>query len=150
MICRARHSGTGIVLRLRPIAIVRNGVTENIGAWDKLVSKLVFEPEFVPGLYRLDRLKHIWVIFGFHQKRGWIPVVHPRNDPSRSPVGVFATRSPKRPNRLGLTRVELVSIRGRTVTVRGLDAHDGSPVWDIKPDEGELRRQRRAEARKTR
>lgn len=137
-------------MKLRPIAVVKNGVTKNIGEWDELVSKLVFEPEYVPGLYRLDKFKHIWVIFGFHQKRGWIPLVHPRHDPSRPTVGVFATRSPKRPNRLGLTRVKLVSVRGRAVTVQGLDAHDGSPVWDIKPDEGELYYQRRAEARKTR
>lgn len=137
-------------MRLRRVAVVKNGVSENIGEWDRLVSKLVFEPEYVRALHKVDKFKHIWVIFGFHKKRGWIPFVRPRNDPSRSAVGVFATRSPKRPNRLGLTRVKLISVRGRTVTVQGLDAHDGSPVWDIKPDEGELYYQRGAGARKTR
>jgi tRNA-Thr(GGU) m(6)t(6)A37 methyltransferase TsaA len=137
-------------MRLKPIAVVRNGVSENIGDWDSLVSRLVFEPEYVQALYGIERRRHIWVIFGFHRKRGWSPLIHPRGDPKRPMMGVFATRSPRRPNRIGLTRVELLQIRGRTVTVRGLDALDGSPVWDIKPDEGELRAQRRAAPRKTR
>ncbi len=153
MIYPRTHHLAGIPLRLRPIAFVRNGVTDDADDWDEVESRLVFEPEYVPGLYRLDRFRHIWVVFGFHMKRGWAPRVHPRHDPSRPPVGVFATRSPKRPNRLGLTKVRLVSVRGRVVTVRGLDAYDGSPVWDVKPFDGEVGsvygRQRRP-AKKTR
>lgn len=125
-------------MRLRPIATVLNGVDEDVDDWDKIESRLVFEEEYVPGLFRLDRFRHVWVIFGFHRKRGWSPRVHPMHDPSRPLVGVFATRSPKRPNKLGLTKVELVRVKGRVVTVRGLDAFDGSPVWDIKPFEGEM------------
>lgn len=137
-------------MRLKPIAVVRNGAEEEIGDREGLVSELVFEPEYVPGLFKLDRFRHIWVIFGFHKKRGWAPLVHPMHDPDIPAVGVFATRSPRRPNRLGLTRVRLVSVKGRTVTVRGLDALDGSPVWDVKPDEGEVRYQRKPRTRKTR
>ena len=137
-------------MRLRRVAVVKNGVTEDIDDWDGLVSKLVFEPEYVRALHGVDKFKHIWVIFGFHKKRGWASLVHPRNDHSRPAVGVFATRSPKRPNRLGLTRARLISVRGRTVTVQGLDAHHGSPVWDIKPDKGELYYQLETRARKTR
>ncbi|MEW5748393.1 MAG: tRNA (N6-threonylcarbamoyladenosine(37)-N6)-methyltransferase TrmO [Candidatus Thermoplasmatota archaeon] len=125
-------------MRLRPIAFVRNGVTDDPDDWDDVESQLVFEPEYVPGLYRLDRFKHMWVIFGFDRKRGWTPRVHPMHDPARPLVGVFATRSPKRPNRLGLTKVELLGVRGRLVRVRGLDAYDGSPVWDVKPFDGEV------------
>lgn len=139
MIYPPGHPVAGIVLEFRPIATVRNGVTEDVDDWDEVESRLVFEPEYVPGLYKLDRFKHIWVVFGFHRKRGWKARVHPRHDPSKPLVGVFATRSPHRPNRLGLTKVRLVSVRGRTVTVRGLDAYDGSPVWDVKPFEGEIR-----------
>lgn len=125
-------------MRLRPIATVRNGVQGDVDDWDEVTSRLVFEREFVPGLFKLDRFRHVWVIFGFDRKRGWSPRVHPMHDPSRPLVGVFATRSPRRPNRLGLTLVELVSVKGRVVTVKGLDAYDGSPVWDLKPYEGEI------------
>ena len=59
--------------------------------------------------------------------------VHPRSDRSRPEVGVFATRSPDRPNPIGLHRVEVVSIDGATMTVRGLEAVDGTPVLDVKP-----------------
>lgn len=106
--------------------------------WDRVVSRLVFEQEYVPGLYKVDRFKHIWVIFGFHRRRGWAPTVHPRHDPDKPLVGVFASRAPRRPNRLGLTKVKLLSVRGRVVTVKGLDAYDGTPVWDIKPFEKEI------------
>ncbi|HIJ17677.1 MAG TPA: tRNA (N6-threonylcarbamoyladenosine(37)-N6)-methyltransferase TrmO [Thermoplasmata archaeon] len=140
-------------MRLRPIAIVRNGVMGDVDDWDQVVSKLVFEPEYVPGLFKLDRFRHIWVIFGFHKKRGWKPTVHPMHDPSRPLVGVFATRSPKRPNKLGLTKVRLIAVRGRTVTVQGLDAYDGSPVWDVKPFDAEISGaycEQRAAGKKTR
>ncbi len=140
-------------MRLRPVAVVRNGVTEDVEDWDEVVSTLVFYPEFVPGLYRLDRFEHIWVVFGFDRRRGWKPKVHPMHDPSRPLVGVFATRSPSRPNKLGLTKVRLVGIKGREVTVRGLDAFDGSPVWDVKPFDEEIEavyHYRRPAAKKTR
>lgn len=125
-------------MKLKPIAVVRNGVRGRTDDWDVVESRLVFEPEYVPGLEGLERFRHIWVIFGFHKKRGWVSKVHPMHDPSRPIVGVFATRSPTRPNRIGLTKVELVGVRGRTVTVKGLDAFDGSPVWDVKPFEDEI------------
>ena len=101
-------------------------------------SKLVFDETYVDGLYRLKRFDHVIVLFGFHRKRGVRMRVHPRHDPSNPLVGVFATRSPTRPNKIGLTRVRLVSIRGNIVTVEGLDAYDGSPVFDIKPPVDEI------------
>lgn len=113
-------------------------MTDRVDDWDSVVSRLVFEQEYVAGLYKLDRFRHIWVIFGFHKKRGWDARVHPRHDLSKPPVGVFASRAPRRPNRLGLTRVRLMSVRGRVLTVKGLDAYDGSPVYDIKPFEKEI------------
>ena len=125
-------------MKLKPIAVVRNGIRGQTDDWDVVESRLVFEPEYVPGLEGLERFRHIWVIFGFHKKRGWVAKVHPMHDPSRPLVGVFATRSPTRPNKVGLTKVELVGVRGRTVTVKGLDAFDGSPVWDVKPFEDDI------------
>lgn len=125
-------------LRLKRIATVVNGVTGDVPDWGEVRSKLVFEKEYVDGLYRLGRFDHVIVIFGFHRKRKVLMRVHPMHDPSRPLVGVFASRSPKRPNRIGLTRVRLVSVRGNVVTVEGLDAYDGSPVFDIKPPADEI------------
>lgn len=125
-------------MRLKAIAHVVNGVTETPDDWGRITSRLVFDKRYVDGLYKLGHFRHIWVLFGFHKMRRTLMKVHPRHDPSKPLVGVFASRSPTRPNKIGQTRVELVSVRGNIVTVRGLDALDGSPVFDIKPDENEI------------
>ena len=119
-------------MELRQIATVFNGMTETVADWNKVSSKLVFEKEYVNSLCRLDKLKRIWVIFGFHRHRGWSPMVRPRYANDEPLVGVFASRGVQRPNKLGLTLVDLVNVKGNTVTVKGLDAFDGSPVYDLK------------------
>lgn len=124
-------------MRLRRIATVVNGVTETPTGWGEVTSELVFEKEYVGALYGLDRLERVWVVFGFHRRRGWTPRVRPRRAKDASLVGVLASRSVQRPNRLGLTLVELVGVRGNTVTVKGLDAFDGSPVYDLKNYDGD-------------
>lgn len=79
-------------------------------------------------LIGFDRL---WLIFAFHLSEGWKSCVRPpRGGPKR---GVLATRSPHRPNSIGLSAVELVKIEGRTLHLRGVDLLDGTPVLDIKP-----------------
>ncbi|MDH3365058.1 MAG: tRNA (N6-threonylcarbamoyladenosine(37)-N6)-methyltransferase TrmO [Thermoplasmata archaeon] len=123
---------------IRRIATVANDVTEDVDDWSSVESKLVFEREYVEGLYKLNKFDHVLVIFGFHRKRKVAMKVHPMHDPTKPLVGVFASRSPKRPNRIGLTRVELISVKGNIVTVKGLDAYDGSPVFDVKPPADEI------------
>ncbi|MDD2499707.1 MAG: tRNA (N6-threonylcarbamoyladenosine(37)-N6)-methyltransferase TrmO [Geobacter sp.] len=82
-------------------------------------------------LQDLDGFERIWLIFAFHQSEGWRSSVKPpRGGPKR---GVLATRSPHRPNAIGLSAVELVGIEGRTLHLRGVDLLDGTPVLDIKP-----------------
>ena len=125
-------------MKLKRIATVSNGVTKDVDDWSVVRSKLVFEERYVEGLYRLGRFQHVLVIFGFHKKRKTLMRVHPGHDPTKPLVGVFASRSPKRPNRIGLTRAKLISIRGNVVTVQGLDAYDGSPVFDLKPPTDEI------------
>jgi tRNA (adenine37-N6)-methyltransferase len=100
--------------------------------WHKIEPKLVFLDEYVDGLYRLKECKRVWVIFGLHHHRGWESRVRPRRAEDDSLVGVFASRASRRPNRLGLTLVDLIDVQGNTVTVTGLDAFDGTPVYDMK------------------
>ena len=73
------------------------------------------------------------VVFVFHRSEGHELLQHPRGDRSRPKRGVFALRSPNRPNPIGVTEVELIAIEGSILTVRGLDAIDGTPVLDLKP-----------------
>jgi tRNA-Thr(GGU) m(6)t(6)A37 methyltransferase TsaA len=119
-------------LRLRKIATVVNGIDKTPADWSKVVSRLVFDKEYADGLSGLSELKCIWVIFGFNRRRGWSPMVRPRCAKDESLVGIFASRGVQRPNRIGMTLVHLVGVRGSTVAVRGLDAFDGSPVFDLK------------------
>ena len=119
-------------MKLKRIATVVNGIDMTAKDWNQVASKLVFEEEYVDGLIGLDRLDRIWVIFGFNRRRGWSPLVRPRCAKDDSLIGIFASRGVQRPNKLGMTLVHLVSVRGNTVTVRGLDAFDGSPVFDLK------------------
>ncbi|MFH1150879.1 MAG: tRNA (N6-threonylcarbamoyladenosine(37)-N6)-methyltransferase TrmO [Actinomycetota bacterium] len=97
----------------------------------------VLEP-FLDGLFRLERYDRLYVIYVFDRAEGYRLVIHPRGDVTRPERGVFATHSPHRPNSLGLAVVELVSVEGDLVTVRDLDAIDGTPVLDIKPCEDDV------------
>lgn len=82
-------------------------------------------------LQDLEGFERLWLIFAFHRSEGWTPRVKPpRGGPKR---GVLATRSPHRPNAIGLSAVELVQIEGRRLHLRGVDLLDGTPVLDIKP-----------------
>lgn len=79
----------------------------------------------------LKGFERLWLIFSFHLSEGWRSSVKPpRGGPKR---GVLATRSPHRPNSIGLSAVELVAIEGKTLHLRGVDLLDGTPVLDIKP-----------------
>ncbi len=92
-------------------------------------------PEYEAALEGMDQLDACLVLFWMHglkEEELDQLKVHPRRDESRPRRGVFATRSPVRPNPIGVTRVELVSIEGRRLRVRGLDAYPGSPIIDIK------------------
>ncbi|HEX9011162.1 MAG TPA: tRNA (N6-threonylcarbamoyladenosine(37)-N6)-methyltransferase TrmO [Holophagaceae bacterium] len=80
----------------------------------------------------LAGFERVWLIFAFHRSEGWAPLVQPPRGP-RAKRGVLATRSPHRPNALGLSAVELVAVEGCTLRLRGVDLLDGTPVLDIKP-----------------
>lgn len=94
---------------------------------------LVFEPEMAPGLASLRAGDEAIVLTWLHQARRDVLSVHPRGDASRPVEGVFSTRSPHRPNPIGLHRVEITEIAGGRVRVRGLEALDGTPIIDLKP-----------------
>lgn len=94
---------------------------------------LVFEPEMLEGLRSLRPGDEILVLTWLDRARRDVLSVHPRGDTSRPQEGVFSTRSPHRPNPIGLHRAEITAIDGRRVRVRQLEALDGTPILDVKP-----------------
>lgn len=124
-------------IRLRPIGVVRNEVPGPERAqWEGLVSEIVVDEEWAEALEGIGGFSHLVVLFWMGTSRRKTPPpskVHPQSRMDLPLVGVFATRSPVRPNPIGLTTVELLEHRGNILTVKGLDAFDGTPVLDIKP-----------------
>ena len=126
------------VYAVRPIAWVESSLTDtrsaprqgDEGAPD---ADLVFEPEVIDGIADLRVGEQIIVLTWLDRARRDVLSVHPRGDERRPHCGVFSTRSPDRPNPIGLHLVEIVSIDGPRVRVRNLEAVDGTPVVDVKP-----------------
>lgn len=96
-------------------------------------SRIILNPDLVEGLQGLEPGGQIAVIFYFHQSTEYDLLQHPRGDQSRPKRGVFTLRSPRRPNPIGLTVVDLIAIENNILRVRRLDAINGTPVLDLKP-----------------
>lgn len=122
---------------LRPIGVVRSpfrtkeDVPKGLGARHDEEGQLEIFPEFAAGLADIDGFSHLYVLWLFDRAEACELVG--RNPTDGLAHGVFATRSPKRPNPLALTVVELLGRDGATLAVRGVDMLDGSPVVDLKP-----------------
>ena len=99
------------------------------------ISKIVVDSKYARGLRGLEGFSHLYVLFLLDQVPKWSGnlMVHPRGRTDIKKTGVFATRSPHRPNPIALTLVALLSKKGRTLAVKGLDAYDGTPILDLKP-----------------
>ncbi len=106
-------------------------IPKGLGAKHETEGILEIRPEFEPGLQDIEGFSHLYVIWAFDRSEGFSLVGAPPTD--NRPHGVFATRSPRRPNPIGLTVVELLSHDGRSLRVRGLDMLEGTPILDIKP-----------------
>ncbi|HIH44978.1 MAG TPA: tRNA (N6-threonylcarbamoyladenosine(37)-N6)-methyltransferase TrmO [Candidatus Methanoperedenaceae archaeon] len=98
-----------------------------------IVSEIEVCKEYEDGLTGIESHEFLVIVYGFHAIHEWKLRVHPRGDAARPLTGVFSTRSQLRPNPIGISVVRLQERKGDTLTVQGLDAMDGSPVFDIKP-----------------
>ncbi|HXZ79616.1 MAG TPA: tRNA (N6-threonylcarbamoyladenosine(37)-N6)-methyltransferase TrmO [Terriglobales bacterium] len=139
----------------RPIGFVSSpykdtaDVPMGLGAKHDAEGVLKILPEFEPGLKDIEGFSHLIVVWTFHRSEGYDLMAKPPSDDKTH--GVFATRSPFRPNPIGLTAVELLRREGTLLHVRGIDMLDGTPILDIKPylssiPEDQLRRGWLAEA----
>lgn len=126
------------MIELRPIGAVASPLTDpadapkqgDEGAPD---ASIVLEPSVVDGLRGIEPGQELIVLTWLDRASRDVLAVHPRDDLSRPLQGVFSTRSPGRPNPIGLHRVEVVAIDGPRIRVRQLEAVDGTPVLDLKP-----------------
>jgi len=95
--------------------------------------RLVLDEEFAEGLEGLERVSHLFVLFYLDRAKGPAPMKARARWTKGEPIGVFACRSPRRPNPIGLSVVRVQEVRGNEVVISGIDALDGSPILDIKP-----------------
>jgi len=121
---------------LEPVGFVKTEVVGKEVRDKNVVSRIVFREEYTEALEGVEEFSHLFVLFWLHgmsneDKR--IMKVRPRGRSDMPLLGIFATRTPHRPNPIGLTRVKLLKVEGNVITVQGLDAFDGTPVLDIKP-----------------
>ncbi len=125
-------------ITLKPIGFVRNEIKEASptgGDWGEIVSEIVIDSRLTEALEGLEEFSHIVVLYWMHRvAEVELPLkVHPMRRKELPLIGLFATRAPNRPNRIGKTTVRLLERHGNILKVKGLDALDGSPVIDIKP-----------------
>jgi len=126
------------MITCNPIGKVRCPVTEmSQGNWADVVSEIHLDPALAGGLQGLEGFSHVVVVFYLDQVKGFDPAKQllrkPRGMEDMPALGVFAQRTKYRPNPIGVTAAQLVGIKGNVVSVRGLDALDGTPVLDLKP-----------------
>ena len=133
-------------LTLRPIARIytefseKFGIPRQSGLVEELSARIVLEPAYRvrEALRGIEGFSHLWLLWQFTESRGWSPTVRPPRLGGNQRVGVFATRSPFRPNPIGLSCVKLDRVDwdapdGPVLVVRGADLLDGTPLFDIKP-----------------
>lgn len=131
-----------VIARMHSDFASKFGIPRQSGLVEELRSTIVFEPEFrnADALRGIEDFSHLWLIWQFSEavRTGWSPTVRPPRLGGNTRMGVFATRSPFRPNNLGLSSVRLLGVEetaefGTVLHVGGADLMDGTPIFDIKP-----------------
>lgn len=131
-----------VIARMHSDFATKFGIPRQSGLVEELRSTVVFEPEFrnPDALRGIEDFSHLWLIWQFSEavRQGWSPTVRPPRLGGNTRMGVFATRSPFRPNNLGLSSVKLLGVEhtqdfGTVLHVGGADLMDGTPIFDIKP-----------------
>ncbi len=131
-----------VIARMHSDFATKFGIPRQSGLVEELKSTIVFEPEFrnPDALRGIGDFSHLWIIWQFSEavRQGWSPTVRPPRLGGNTRMGVFATRSPFRPNNLGLSSVRLLGVEhteqyGTVLHVGGADLMDGTPIFDIKP-----------------
>ncbi|MFE2961706.1 tRNA (N6-threonylcarbamoyladenosine(37)-N6)-methyltransferase TrmO [Nocardia tengchongensis] len=136
-------SSTPAHFEVRAVGLVRSPLTDRAGAprqadEDAPPAEIVLAPEYAAAAADLQPGMRVVLLTWLHAGSRDVLAVHPRGDRSRTPTGVFATRSPDRPNPIGLHEVTLTAVSPEVLGVAGLEAIDGTPILDIKPVLGSI------------
>ena len=124
-------------ITMEPIGRVKNNVANRKDAlWEEDISSVILDAQYISGLKGLEDFSHVIILYWLDQAC-YVPEKHlqrrPQNREDMPLVGIFSQRGKNRPNRIGMTSVEIVAVTDDTLVVKGLDAVDGTPVLDIKP-----------------
>jgi len=111
---------------------LKNMPVQPIGGRD-LIGRIIIKDEFISGLKDLNGFNFIYLIYYFHNVKGYDLTPIPFNDKTNTKRGVFSTRTPVHPNNIGLSLVELIGVEKNMVLFKGVDILDGTPLLDIKP-----------------
>lgn len=128
-------------MEIQPIAIAQNGFSDKFGIprqsrdENNILTRIVFEPPFRDAnmLRGIEEYSHLWLIWGFSEADTWSATVRPPRLGGNTRMGVLATRSPYRPNHLGLSSVRLLRVENGDLIVSGADLMNGTPIYDVKP-----------------
>jgi len=133
--CGLKNKMTAITVTYHPIGYVENEFDQPASPQRirEVESRIILNPDFVEGLMGLEPGGQVMVVFYFHRSQGFDLLQHPQGDTSRPRRGVFALRSPMRPNPIGVSVVDLIAVEGNVLRVHNLDAINGTPVLDLKP-----------------
>ena len=121
---------------LESIGFVHTEAVKKAVMDENVISKIIFREEYTEALEGVEEFSHLFILFWLNEisdANRKVMKVHPRGRNDMPLLGIFATRTPHRPNPIGLTRVKLLNVEGNVITVQGLDAYNGTPVLDIKP-----------------
>jgi tRNA-Thr(GGU) m(6)t(6)A37 methyltransferase TsaA len=124
------------LIHLEPIGFIRNAIDEahRDTHWEEIESEIVIDERWRDALDGIEQFSHIWIIFFIDRVDAPADLkIRPMKRDDMPLVGIFATRSPQRPNPIGIRAAELIQVRGNILRVRGLDALNSSPVLDLKP-----------------
>ena len=126
--------GEGQELTLRPIGWVTHG-RRGSDRWEEMEAEIEIDPAWAEALDGIEGFSHVWVVWwlDWYGQPPEQRKVHPEGREEMPLMGIFATRSPRRPNPVAITAVRLLERQGARLRVQGLDAYEGTPVLDLKP-----------------
>jgi tRNA-Thr(GGU) m(6)t(6)A37 methyltransferase TsaA len=133
--CRFLDSqGPDGTIKIQPLGKAKNSVIKpTLAGWKDVVTEIVIDKKFAPGLDGIQNYSHIIVVYWMNQEKECHLKHHPQGRTDVPYLGIFACRCPQRPNRTAFSTVKLLSRKNNVLKVKGLDILDGTPIIDIKP-----------------
>ena len=128
-----KHNKNGVI-KIAPLGYANNSVKKPmLPGWKNVISQIIINKKYAKGLDGLEDYSHIIIIYWMNKEKECHLKHHPQGRSDVPFVGIFACRCPQRPNRIAISTVELISLEGNRLKVKGLDIVNGTPIIDIKP-----------------